>query len=158
MSSRRSGGGGGVDENNNKDTNFDLDRSSSKANNGVRRYIRHMSDLIKDPIELDLDIQRLQNALREAGEHSLGVDAITVWLVDEESGKLFHPEGGWWRSSNMEVTAAEQKEAVGRLEDSTRLDYVPANAVLPGSEYNFVFIYLCTFDLCIKTHDIIWFI
>ena len=145
---RRSGGGEGVDDDNDSSNIY---RPSSIANlnnnnNGstrtssdpkARRYIRHMASLVQDPIELDLDERRLQNSVREAGEHSLGVDAITVFCLDEDTGRLVHAKGGWWRSSNMESTAEnnnQQKEALARLEDSTREDYVPPNPVIPGSK------------------------
>jgi len=118
---------------------LDLDRSSSKANNphAVRRYIGHMSSLVADPIELDLDQRRLQNAVNEAGENSIGVDAIAVWMVDEDSGKLIPPSGGWWRSPNMEFgssTSDANAVALARLEDSTRDDYEPPTAVSPGTD------------------------
>ena len=114
----------------------DLDRSSSKAKANGRpqsrqsAYIRHMSELVADPLELDLDQRRLQSALREVGEASFGVDAVVVWMIDEETGKLAHPPGGWYCKMDRAGNAA-----LARLEDSRRDDYVPPVPVSPGSEF-----------------------
>mmetsp|Transcript_13578 Transcript_13578/g.29140 ORF Transcript_13578/g.29140 Transcript_13578/m.29140 type:complete len:567 (-) Transcript_13578:67-1767(-) len=107
--------------------------STSSQNNNRRRgqFIRQMSKLVADPIELDLDERRLHNAVREAGESSFGIDAISVWMFDEELGRLVHLDGGWWRSENMEVGNAH---ALARLEDDTRDDYTPPNSVCPGTD------------------------
>ncbi|KAL7553188.1 hypothetical protein ACHAWF_016441 [Thalassiosira exigua] len=144
-SSRRSaaaGRGGQLDwsRGSSRRSGDDLDLLSSRAK--TRRYIQRMSSLIVDPNELGLDQRRLQNAIREAGEHSFGVDAISVWLVDEESGKLIHPEGGWWRSERMETIGSGNSAGKGRgknvalaqLEDSSRDDYVPPEPVIPGTD------------------------
>lgn len=107
--------------------------SSSSQNNNQRRgqYIRQMSSLVADPIELDLDERRLHNAVREAGESSFGIDAISVWMLDEEQGRLVHSNGGWWRSENMKVG---NPHALARLEDDTREDYIPPKPVCPGTD------------------------
>ena len=89
-----------------------------------------MSELVADPLELDLDQRRLQSALREVGEASFGVDAVVVWMIDEETGKLAHPSGGWYCKMNRAGNAA-----LARLEDSGRDDYVPPVPVSPGSEF-----------------------
>jgi len=99
-----------------------------------------MSSLVADPVELGLDSRRLHDAVREAGEHSTGVDAISVWVMDdEEDGRLFTPSGGWWRSHEMgESGNGVNNAALARLEDSTREDYVPPpRSVGPGSEYEY---------------------
>jgi len=135
--SRRSGGGS---SSTGKEVDFDLDRSSSKGNTNpyVRKYIKQMSRRVIDPIELQLDERRLQNALNEAGEHSIGVDAIAVWMLDEDNGQLVHPSGGWWRSRRMEAAGSGASDAkataLARLENSTRDDYVPPKSVSPGTD------------------------
>lgn len=123
-SSKRSGGGNSATD----------DRGLDMSRGRTHEYIMQMASLVNDPIELNLDEMRLQNAVREAAENSLGVDAIAVWMIDEESCKLVQPPGGWWRSGEMKVDSSTRGVALARLEDKTRDDYVPPIPVSPGCD------------------------
>ncbi|KAL7533069.1 hypothetical protein ACHAXR_005021, partial [Thalassiosira sp. AJA248-18] len=100
----------------------------------VRSYVREMSSFVADPVELGTDIRRLRNSVREIGEQCpRGVDAVAVWVLDEDTGKLTNPAGGWWRR-DLGIISRTQAEALARLEDKTRRDYVKPSPVSPGTD------------------------
>jgi hypothetical protein len=111
----------------------DSDKSSSKAEEDehhrkrVRKLIRNLSSLVKDPEQISIDEKRLFGAVRDAGKYAYGIQGVTVWLFDEDHDRLGQPSGGWWHDPSMPAS-----EALDRLTDSSHPDHVPPNRVAPG--------------------------
>jgi len=96
--------------------NSSLVPSTHNDHNHVRRYIKQLSDLVADPLELDSDVSRLSRTLAEVSEGAFGVSGIALWVLDEDSGRLVQPPGGWWLSPLL-----RQTDALAQLEESESL-------------------------------------
>jgi hypothetical protein len=94
----------------------------------TRRYIKRLSSLVRQPKELNIDQKRLQQATDDIGTCAYGLQAISVWLFDDENHRLCPSDGGWWYNPVL----VDQSEALERLIDSSREDHVPLSPVSPG--------------------------
>mmetsp|Transcript_46717 Transcript_46717/g.69083 ORF Transcript_46717/g.69083 Transcript_46717/m.69083 type:complete len:534 (+) Transcript_46717:254-1855(+) len=92
----------------------------------ARTYVKNLSQLVQDEEELTVDEKRLAKAVQYAGEYAFGIIGVEVWVLDEDSGMLVRPNGGWWVNSAME------SEILHRLEDSSHPKYVPLDPIIPG--------------------------
>ena len=92
-----------------------------------RKVLRKLSSIVNDPQELNIDQRRLQRATEEVGKFAYGIQAISVWLFDDENDKLCPSEGGWWHNPTLPPS-----EALSQLVDFKRIDHVPATDVSPG--------------------------
>jgi hypothetical protein len=79
------------------------------------------------------DEERLQRCLQDAGRSVDGVGGVEVWVLDRSDGsgtRLVQPPGGFWCSKYF---VAEDYEALARINDKSRDDYVPAPPLMPGT-------------------------
>jgi len=88
------------------------------------------SSRIVDPENMQIDEQRLQRALQEAGQYAYGgtLQGIAVWVFDDNTDRLLMPPGGFW----VHPDNIEDSECIRRLTDSSRDDFVPPRPVIPG--------------------------
>ena len=72
--------------------------------------------------------RRLNRIVTETGEDAWGVDAVEVWLLENDnSGRLHRPDGGYWRNPDMVTDVF-----LSRLEDKSNPMFVPAEPLLVG--------------------------
>ena len=95
----------------------------------VKRFVKKYSSLVSDPGELSIDSNRLQRAVRDAGEYAVGVQAIAVWTFDDDYDRLVQPEGGWWSHPDL-----PRSDALERLINPAYPTYVPPTNVSPGTD------------------------
>jgi len=83
----------------------------------------------KVPIDSrSVEERRLNRIVTETGEDAWGVDAVEVWLLENDnSGRLIRQNGGYWRNPDM-VT----DEFLSRLEDESNPMFVAAEPLLVG--------------------------
>jgi hypothetical protein len=86
------------------------------------------SKVIKSQEIEETDESRLSRAVRDAGRYADGIAAVEVWILDDIH--LVRPDGGWWRDPNFE---ALDEDALDRIEDQERDDYVVPPPQLPGT-------------------------
>jgi len=48
-------------------------------------------DEVERQHQCNIDANRLDRAVRDAGEHAYGISAIEVWMLDASTGKLMRP-------------------------------------------------------------------
>jgi hypothetical protein len=90
---------------------------------------RSIKSTVVKPQEIEeTDESRLSRAVSDAGRYADGIAAVEVWMLDELH--LVQPDGGWWRDPNFE---ANDEEALDRIEDKERDDYVAPPPQLPGT-------------------------
>lgn len=83
--------------------------------------------------EKELDAKRLKRCLEDAGRVADGICAVEVRLLDRSKkgpSRLIQPKGGFWCSPDF---VPEDFDALARIEDSSRSDFVPADPLLPGT-------------------------
>ena len=103
--------------------------SKSSKNSGRNRGISAKGDVSEMPEELQ-DEYRIYRSLQDAGRNTDGVDAVEVWILDKSEGKLVQPPGGFWHSPYF---VADDYEALARISDREKEDYVPPPPLLPGT-------------------------
>ncbi len=105
-------------------------KPGSSARNSTRRSPQE--DVSELPEEIQ-DEHRLQRALHDAVRNTDGVGAVEVWILDRshaQGAHLVQPAGGFWCSKYF---MADDYEALARLVDKTRDDYVPPPPMMPGT-------------------------
>mmetsp|Transcript_31548 Transcript_31548/g.46558 ORF Transcript_31548/g.46558 Transcript_31548/m.46558 type:complete len:570 (-) Transcript_31548:1807-3516(-) len=99
----------------------------------LRNYIRHESTRLIDQLSpedkakngiIQVDEERLQRAVKDAGEYAYGISAVEVWVMDECSGQLV--QHAWW----SEEIEDNDNISLKRLNDTSDPDYV--DKVIPG--------------------------
>jgi len=75
----------------------------------------------------------LYEALSDAGLLSYDVVGAEVWVLDETETSLIRPPGGFWICPGFYESGGENKEAILRLIDSERSDYVPPAPLALGT-------------------------
>ena len=101
-------------------------KSTQKRNN---RLVQGNIDVSEEM----LDEKRLYRALQDAGRNADGVSAVEVWILERTPGhgaRLIQPPGGFWCSPEF---IADDYEALARIEDTKRDDYVYPHPLLPGT-------------------------
>jgi hypothetical protein len=107
-----------------------FNEQDKKSHFSINRYLSTVSDHPERKRHLEEnDAHRLYNAMADAGQHSLGVVAMSVWILNEKTGKLESPPGAWWREPSF---VPDDSEALARLEDTSRADYLPLTSIPPG--------------------------
>jgi len=121
-----------IDHNN---RSISIDRSQSIE---VKRLLRmaSMSVVSEHVDERSLDEKRLARAVADAGESANGIYAVEVWTLDEETGRLERPSGGWWRdeslTSKLIKWSDEERKALCTFEESTHPDFAHVGPTSPG--------------------------
>ena len=92
-------------------------------------------DVDDDDDEFDIDhhTRAFTAAIHNAGTNAFGINAIDVWLLDEDDGSFHHAPGGWWRHYAYKGKNATEQRALARIEDVTRSDFVPPLPQIPGA-------------------------
>ena len=116
---------------------FDLEDSfvSPLGKNLLRERVlenaRHIDQINKE---------KLSSVLSDVGSQAQGVVALEVWVYDPTRMQLVRTEHGWWREENYEPvvytgTRENAFEALARLEDEKRDDYIEATPMQPGQGF-----------------------
>lgn len=73
----------------------------------VKEYIRRQSTCLssRHRYAAVLDQARLAQATKDAGFYAFGIMGVEVWVMDEDTGQLERPNGGWWGSEFLEYTS-----------------------------------------------------
>jgi len=82
---------------------------------------------------VDTHTRAFTTAIHNAGTNAFGINAIDVWLLDEDDGSFHHAQGGWWRHYAYKGANANEQRALARIEDVTRNDFVPPLPQIPGA-------------------------
>ena len=77
--------------------------------------------------EVYTDENRIFHAVREAGRYAEGIAAVEVWVLEDLH--LVQPDGGWYRDPKFK---SSDQDALDRIEDKSRKDYVSPPPQLPG--------------------------
>jgi HPP family len=106
------------------------DESKDGEHKVVRTVLRKFSSIIRNPNEFTIDEKRLQQTLSDAGRHAYGLQGIAVWIFDFDHDRLVSPLGGfWYHPENV-----PDSDALERLVDTKRADYIPITPVAPGTD------------------------
>lgn len=77
------------------------------------------------------DREMLQRTIGDTGRWAFGTIAVEAWVLDESTGKLVRPPMGLWVDPVLS-RESEANEAVLRLVDIERPDYVGPDPLAPG--------------------------
>ena len=77
----------------------------------IQDYIRRQSTCLSNGHRYAaLDEARLFQATQDAGFYAFGIMAVEVWVLNEDSGQLERPNGGWWGSEFLEYASPALSE------------------------------------------------
>lgn len=79
------------------------------------------------------DRDMVTRAIADTGRWAFGTIAVEAWVLDNETGKLNRPEGAiWFDRALTAVESGKKREAILRLVDPDRPDYVSPEPLAPG--------------------------
>lgn len=98
--------------------------SPAADHHNIKDYIRRQSTCLSSGHRYAaLDEGRLSQATKDAGFYAFGIMAVEVWVLNEDSGQLERPNGGWWASEFLDYASPV-------LWESSEKDSVPT--CIPG--------------------------
>ena len=107
--------------------------SSFISRSSSRNSLESGEDDDDDFFDMDPHARAFTTAIRNAGTNAFGINAIDVWLLNEEDGSFRHAPGGWWRHYAYTGENAREQTALARIEDGSRPDHVPPTPQIPGA-------------------------
>ena len=88
-----------------------------------------------DDEDLAFDRDMLRRAVADTGRWARGIVHVEAWVFNEDADRLVRPEGAFWFDPAVVAQrggTTEEKEAVARLVDREREDFVAPDALAPG--------------------------
>eukprot|EP00977_Amphora_coffeiformis_P016035 scaffold4855_cov195-Amphora_coffeaeformis.AAC.20 len=95
-----------ADQSTNHEETDKMAKESCPYHRELESYIRKQSCMLDNAHRhAALDEARLSQAVKDAGFYAFGIQAVEVWVINEETGQLERPNGGFWISEFLEYVS-----------------------------------------------------
>lgn len=107
--------------------------SAKKKNRNKRPDVAwtNSTALSREQRDEEFDQDMLRRAIADTGRWAYGTISVEAWVLDEQTGKLSRPKRAFWFDPVV-VEEGKDNEAIMRLVDETREDFVRPDDLAPG--------------------------